>query len=51
MAMNPKKEQTRIQIAATEAFNLKNGPVRQAVFWLISRLLLFCCERKTLFHG
>jgi hypothetical protein len=24
-----------------------NGPVRQAVFWLISRLWLICCERKT----
>jgi hypothetical protein len=28
-----------------------NGPVRQAVFWVISRLWLICCERKTLFHG
>jgi hypothetical protein len=26
-------------------------PIRQAVFWLISRLCLICCERKTLFHG
>jgi hypothetical protein len=27
------------------------GPIRQAVFWLISQLWLICCERKTLFHG
>jgi hypothetical protein len=43
---------TSTVVNATEGEFLEffNGPVWQAVFWLISRLWLICCERKTLFH-
>jgi hypothetical protein len=43
---------TRARYTPERAHNaLDSGPVRQAVFWLISRLWLICCERKTLFHS
>jgi hypothetical protein len=38
-------------ITISVSFTLLSHPVRQAVLRLISRLWLFYCERKTLFHG